>query len=120
MKKYEIHVVGVGKLNQLLVFIPIYSNIISLSFVCYFSWNPEAELWQEVKEVLVAELTNSGRGVFNGFGMKTLRRSLKRQWRAQEIARNDLLGVSPERQSQAESWIYILICLVKCFFVGSG
>ena len=33
LKKYEIQVLGVGKLNQLLVFIPIYSNIISLSFV---------------------------------------------------------------------------------------
>lgn len=38
-----------------------------------FYWNPEAELWQEVKEVLVAELTNSGQG---GFGMNTLRRCL--------------------------------------------
>ena len=33
IKKYDIHVLGVGNLNQLLVFIPIYSNIISLSFV---------------------------------------------------------------------------------------
>ena len=33
IKKYDIHLLGVGNLNQLLVFIPIYSNIISLSFV---------------------------------------------------------------------------------------